>query len=198
VQQPPPPAKPISGPFQQGPQPLPPPEPFLPFHSISDQTWAHFSPKNVFVQILVRNGDFFVWENDLKKPPPTHPTHTAIISPGLNMAAGLASPASPVKVYRLYRPFHLIKLLEFTHPPPKVYRPYRFTTTKVYRLYRSLPAVQTGHTGLPAAYKSTGRTKVYRLFRLAAQVYRLFKSLPAVQKSTGCSHLPPSLPVVQV
>jgi hypothetical protein len=52
----------ISGPFQQGPQPLPAEEPFLPFHSISDQTLAHFSPKNVFVQILVKNGDFFVWK----------------------------------------------------------------------------------------------------------------------------------------
>ena len=74
-------------PEQQGALPQP-AEPFLPFHSISDQTLAHFSPKNGFVQILVRNGDFFVWENDQKKPPPTHSTHTAIISPGLNMAAG--------------------------------------------------------------------------------------------------------------
>jgi hypothetical protein len=115
----------ISGPFQQGPQPLP-EEPFLPFHSISDQTLAHFSPKNVFVQILVRNGDFFVWENDQKKPPPTHSMHTAIISPGLNMAAASGQPcfsgqglpavqAFPLKICRL-------------HPPPKVYRLCRPTT----------------------------------------------------------------------
>jgi len=45
-------------PEQQGALPQP-AEPFLPFHSISDQTLAHFSPKNVFVQILVGNGDFF-------------------------------------------------------------------------------------------------------------------------------------------
>jgi hypothetical protein len=52
----------ISGLFQQGLQPLLPTGPFLPFHSISDQTLVHFSPKNVFVQILVRTGDFFVWK----------------------------------------------------------------------------------------------------------------------------------------
>jgi len=46
-------------PEQQGALPQP-AEPFLPFHSISDQTLAHFWPKNVFVQILVGNGDFFV------------------------------------------------------------------------------------------------------------------------------------------
>jgi hypothetical protein len=79
-------------PLQQGALPQPAEEPFLPFHSISDQTLAHFSPKNVFVQILVRNGVFFVWENDQKKPPPTHSTHTAIISPRLNMAAAAGQP----------------------------------------------------------------------------------------------------------
>src|SRR5438045_531740 len=78
--------------LQQGALPQPAEEPFLPFHSISDHTLAHFSPKNVFVQILVRNGDFFVWENDQKKPPPTHSTHTAIISPRLNMAAAAGQP----------------------------------------------------------------------------------------------------------
>jgi hypothetical protein len=64
----------IFGPFQQGLQPLLPPGPFLPFHSISDQTLVHFSPKNVFVQILVKIGDFFVWKNDQKKlhPPICH------------------------------------------------------------------------------------------------------------------------------
>jgi hypothetical protein len=60
----------ISGPLLQGLQPLQPPGPLLPFHSISDQTLVDFSPKNVFVQILVGNGDFFVWKNDQKKPPP--------------------------------------------------------------------------------------------------------------------------------
>ena len=78
--------------LQQGALPQPAEEPFLPFHSISDHTLAHFSPKNVFVQILVRNGDFFVWENDQKKPPPTRSTHTAIISPRLNMAAAAGQP----------------------------------------------------------------------------------------------------------
>ena len=38
--------------FQQGRQPLLTAEPFLPFHSISDQLLVRFSPKNVFVQIL--------------------------------------------------------------------------------------------------------------------------------------------------
>jgi hypothetical protein len=36
-------------------------EPFLPFHSIPEQTLAQLSPKNVLVQILVANGTFFVW-----------------------------------------------------------------------------------------------------------------------------------------
>lgn len=91
--QPPPTAGAISGPLQQGALPQLAEEPFLPFHSVSDHTLAHFSPKNVFVQILVRNGDFLVWGNDQKKPPPTHSTHTAIISPGLNMAAAAGRPA---------------------------------------------------------------------------------------------------------
>jgi hypothetical protein len=40
----------------------PPEESFLPFHSISELGLAQFSSKNVPVQIMVMNGEFFVQE----------------------------------------------------------------------------------------------------------------------------------------
>jgi len=38
-----------------------PAESFLPFHSIPERILALPPPKNVLVQIVVENGDFFVW-----------------------------------------------------------------------------------------------------------------------------------------
>ena len=69
MQPPPPPAEPFLAHSSRAQQPLLTEEPFLPFHSISDQALVRFSPKNVFVQILVKYGDFLVWEMIKKNHP---------------------------------------------------------------------------------------------------------------------------------
>jgi hypothetical protein len=102
--------------------------------------------------------------NDQKKPPPIYSTPTAIISPGLNMAAVAGQACFSGPGLPAVRACHLINSAGRSGPPAT----------------KSLPAVQVCH---PA--KSTGCTG------LSIQFFRLIPPLyPA--KSTGCVDLPPT------
>ena len=122
-------------------------------------------------------------ENDQKRPPPIYSTHTAIISPGLNMAAVAGQACFIGQGLLAVQACHLINSAAVrVYPPPKVYRLCRPATQQ------SLPAVRACHLinfcrlcgpvihqSLPAVHtchpsKSTGRTglslnKVYRPYQ---------------------------------
>ena len=130
--------------------------------------------------------------NDQKKPPPIYSTHTAIISPGLNMAAVAGQACFSGPGLPAVRACHLINSAGCSGPPAtkslpavQVCHPAKSTgcadlpPTKVCRLFRSiqqsLPAVQTCHPPKSAGY-SDPPTKVYWLCKPATQ-----QGLPAVQ-----------------
>ena len=125
--------------------------------------------------------------NDQKRPPPTHSTHTAIISPGLNMAAVSGQTCFSGQGLPAVQACHIIKFAGCSGPP---------ATKSLSAVQACHPTKSTGCAGLSPhihhSPKSTGcarachppkstgctgpATKVYRLY-----IYVIQQSLLAVQ-----------------
>jgi hypothetical protein len=139
--------------------------------------------------------------SDQKRPPPTHGTRAAIMSPGLNAAAQSGSYGRGTRrglpAVQVYQAATVSASARFTGQRScllvsivKVYRLFRSTGQRpcvsVIEVYR--PSKFTGHRGLPAV-------EVYRPSRFTGR-----RSLPAVQvyrpatSSPGRQGLPASGP----